>query len=102
MLDYAILCSLYISKLCKSVCCVGIEIVSIKVIYCVQIEVQKILHPGYNFHTFVQKLLHRPLEMWYMGAYSGVGACPRYYGSSGEGVPAPFPATLSSNKLQLC
>ena len=32
----AILCSLYISKLCKSVCCVGIEIVSIKVIYHVQ------------------------------------------------------------------
>ena len=35
---------------------------------------------GYNFHTFVWKgLLSLPLEIRYMGAYSGVGACPGQY-----------------------
>ena len=34
----------------------------------------------YNFHTFAWKLLPLPLEIRYMGTYSGVGACPGYYG----------------------
>ena len=34
---------------------------------------------GYNFHTFAWKLLPLSLEIWYMGAYPGVGACQRYY-----------------------
>ena len=40
-------------------------------------------YPGYKLHTtctfvrvHVYKLLQWPLEMWYMGAYLGVGACP--------------------------
>ena len=32
-------------------------------------------YPGYNFHTFVQKLLS------YMGVYQGVGGCPGHYGT---------------------
>ena len=31
----------------------------------------------YKLHTFVRNLLHWPLEIWYMGAYPGVGAFPR-------------------------
>ena len=35
---------------------------------------------GYNFHTFVWKLLLYPLKFGsYMGAHPGVGACPGYY-----------------------
>ena len=30
-------------------------------------------------HTFIWKLLHWPLEIWYMGANPGVGACSGYY-----------------------
>ena len=32
----------------------------------------------------IQKLLWWPLEMWYMGAYPGVSACPEHYGSGYE------------------
>ena len=42
-------------------------------------------YPGYNFHTFVWKLLHLPLEIRCMGAYLGVGACLEYYSMSKEG-----------------
>ena len=34
----------------------------------------------WDFHTFAWKLLPLPLEIRYMGTYSGVGACPGYYG----------------------
>ena len=36
-------------------------------------------YPGYKLHTFVWKLQHWPLEIWYMGAYPGVGTCPGHY-----------------------
>ena len=35
-------------------------------------------YPGSKSHTFVKKL-QWPLEMWYMGTYPGVGACPGHY-----------------------
>ena len=36
---------------------------------------------GSKFHTFAIEAATRPLEMYYMGAYLGVGACPRHYGT---------------------
>ena len=37
-------------------------------------------YPGYKFHMFVWKLQQWSLEIRYMGAYPGVGACPGHYG----------------------
>ena len=37
-------------------------------------------YPGYKFHMFVWKLQQWPLEIRYMGAYPGVGACLGHYG----------------------
>ena len=39
-------------------------------------------YPGYKLHTFVWKQLHSPLEIWYMGAYPGVGSCPGHYSTT--------------------
>ena len=37
-------------------------------------------YPGHNFHNYIIYIDSIPLEIRYMGAYPGVGACPGHYG----------------------
>ena len=55
-------------------------------------------YPGYKLlHTFVYKLLHQPLEMWYYDTDKGnvdkagkIGKISNYFGAVGDGNQALF------------
>ena len=48
--------------------------------------------PGIKFHTYIQKLLQWPLEMWYMGAY------PRHYSISHGHICIQYVATIDMHR----